>query len=62
MQINDKIIELKKNLPKGSYKEISKRTGFTEKTVGKFFKGCNSRYRTYVEIIKVSNDIINEIS
>ena len=61
MQINDKITELKKNLPNGSYKEISKRTGFTEKTVGKFFKGSNSRYKTCIEIIKTADEIINEI-
>lgn len=58
MQSN-KIIELGKTLPTGSFKLISDRTGKTQKTVGDFFEG-KTRYTlsTYNSIMDAAIEIV----
>jgi hypothetical protein len=59
-QRNKKIKELEAKLPYGSKKEISKRTGLTEKTVGRFFRCQSTRLVIMGKIIAAANEILKE--
>jgi len=61
VQSKEKVIELGKKLPWGAKKEISKRTGITEKTVSLFFRGSNTRYDNSLKILKEANSIVKEM-
>ena len=58
MQINEKINELGKKLPYGSYAKISKATGLRFNTVSDFFQ---MKHKPSSRIIKLIMPIANEI-
>lgn len=60
MQINDKITELKKALPLGSYKEIAERIGVSPHTVKNVFELKQCRLKTTMAVIKEASNIITE--
>lgn len=60
MQSKDNLLNLKKVLPRGSKKEISKRTGFTEKTVASILNGKPCRLETFKKVINTAKLIIRE--
>ena len=60
MQINKKIIELKKNLPLGGLTEISDRTGITPRTINNIFKGKPCRMKNMIEVVNAAENIISE--
>lgn len=61
MQINEKISELNKKLPRGSKKYISETTGLDIRTVINFFQLKPVRLETSNKIIEASKDIIKNI-
>ena len=62
MQINEKITDLKRNLPYGSIAQISKETGLRFNTVSDFFKMKYKPSKRVIElIIPVANRIVNEV-
>lgn len=62
MQITEKILNVKQNLPHGSLIKISKETGITQKTIGNFFS-LKTKFKadTYKKIMSSAEKIISEI-
>ncbi len=61
MQINEKINELSKKLPYGSYAEISRVTGLRFNTVSDFFQIKHKPSSRIIKLIMpVANKIISE--
>ncbi len=62
MQINDKIMELKKALPSGSFRRISENTGLSYRCVMGFFSGEGSpRLKTIEKIVPEAYKILKEV-
>lgn len=62
MQINEKIKELNKKLPRGSKKRISEKTNLDIRTVIKFFQLKPVKLENVYKIINASNEILEEIN
>ena len=60
MQSKDNLLNLKNNLPRGSKIEISKRTGFTQKTVASILNGCPCRLENFKKVVNTAKAIIRE--
>lgn len=62
MQINDKIIELKKALPSGAFKRISENTGLSYRCVMDFFsEESTPRLKTIEKIVPEAHKILKEV-
>lgn len=62
MQNNEKITELKKNLPLGGRLEVSKRVNLNPRTVDNILKGKSARMTNIIKVIKATQDVINEFT
>lgn len=62
MQINEKIQELNKKLPRGAKNKIAEQTGLDIRTVIKFFKLKRVRLENSHKIIIASKKILKEIN
>ena len=60
MQNTKRISEIEKQLPYGAKKEIANRTGISQATITRFFKGEISRMDKYDQIYLCALRIINE--
>lgn len=59
-QSKEKILKIASLLPWGAKKELSKRTGISEKTIVNFFKGGRSSFRTRSILMYESQKLIRE--
>ncbi|UWY27643.1 hypothetical protein N4T20_18160 [Flavobacterium sp. TR2] len=60
MQSNIKLEEIEKKLPHGAKKNISEKTGFTQKTVINALKGKSVKSETFKTVVEAAKAIIKE--
>lgn len=60
MQINEKLIEIGKKLPRGGIQEIHRVTGLTEKTVSAILSGKRCRAANFKKVLEAAKTILQE--
>lgn len=61
MQIKEKLIEIGKQLPRGSYKVISEKTGLRRNTITDIFRGrANPTITNLRKIMPVAKELLKE--